>query len=41
MVEKLGARVLAVRCDISQAEEVKAALGETLQAFGGSSLVQY
>jgi NAD(P)-dependent dehydrogenase (short-subunit alcohol dehydrogenase family) len=34
MVEEVGARALAVRCDVSRAEEVKAALDETVEEFG-------
>jgi NAD(P)-dependent dehydrogenase (short-subunit alcohol dehydrogenase family) len=34
MIEKLGGRALAVRCDVSRAEDVKAALDKTLEAFG-------
>jgi len=33
-IEELGARALAVRCDVSRAEEVKAALNKALEAFG-------
>ncbi len=33
LVEKLGARALAVRCDVSQADQVKAALDKTVAAF--------
>jgi NAD(P)-dependent dehydrogenase (short-subunit alcohol dehydrogenase family) len=32
--EELGARALAVRCDVSRAEDVKAALDKALEAFG-------
>lgn len=34
MIGELGGRALAVRCDVSRAEDVKAALDQTLQAFG-------
>src|SRR4051812_25748900 len=34
MIEELGARALAVRCDVSRAEEVEAALDKTLETFG-------
>jgi NAD(P)-dependent dehydrogenase (short-subunit alcohol dehydrogenase family) len=34
MVEELGGRVLAVRCDVTRAEDVKAALDKTIEAFG-------
>jgi len=33
-IEELGARALAVRCDVSRAEDVKAALDKALEAFG-------
>lgn len=33
-IEKLGGRALAVRCDVSRAEEVKAALAKTVEVFG-------
>lgn len=35
MIEELGGRALAVRCDVTPAEEVKAALGQLADAFGG------
>ena len=35
MVEELGARALAVRCDVTRAEDVKAALDKTVETFGG------
>jgi NAD(P)-dependent dehydrogenase (short-subunit alcohol dehydrogenase family) len=35
MVEEAGAQAVAVRCDVTQAEDVQAALDETVQAFGG------
>ncbi len=34
LVEKQGGRVLAVQCDVTQAEDVKAALAKTVEAFG-------
>jgi NAD(P)-dependent dehydrogenase (short-subunit alcohol dehydrogenase family) len=34
MIEELDGRALAVRCDISRVEEVKAALDKTLATFG-------
>ncbi len=34
LVEELGTRALAVRCDVKQTEEVKAALDKTIEAFG-------
>ncbi len=34
MIEESGGRALAVRCDVMQAEEVKAALDELVDAFG-------
>jgi NAD(P)-dependent dehydrogenase (short-subunit alcohol dehydrogenase family) len=34
MVEALGARVLALRCDVTRAEDVQAALAEAVRAFG-------
>src|SRR6186997_3028487 len=34
LIEKLGASALAVRCDVSQADQVKAALDKTIEAFG-------
>jgi NAD(P)-dependent dehydrogenase (short-subunit alcohol dehydrogenase family) len=34
MIEELGAGALAVRCDVSRAEDVEAALDETIEAFG-------
>jgi NAD(P)-dependent dehydrogenase (short-subunit alcohol dehydrogenase family) len=34
MIEELGGRVLAVRCDVTRAEDVKAALDKALEAFG-------
>ena len=33
-IEELGGRALAVRCNVSRAEEVKAALDKTVEAFG-------
>jgi NAD(P)-dependent dehydrogenase (short-subunit alcohol dehydrogenase family) len=34
LIEKQGGRALAVRCDVSRAEDVQRALTETIQAFG-------
>src|SRR3954452_4613078 len=34
MIEQQGARALAVRCDVTQAADVKAALAKTVDAFG-------
>ncbi|WP_225225593.1 SDR family NAD(P)-dependent oxidoreductase [Komarekiella delphini-convector] len=34
MIEDLGGRAIAVRCDVTQAEDVKAALAKTVEAFG-------
>ncbi|MES2919966.1 MAG: SDR family oxidoreductase [Verrucomicrobiota bacterium] len=34
MIGELGGRALAVRCDVSRAEDVKAALDKTLETFG-------
>jgi NADP-dependent 3-hydroxy acid dehydrogenase YdfG len=34
MIEDLGGRALAVRCDVTQSEEVKAALDQGVNAFG-------
>jgi NAD(P)-dependent dehydrogenase (short-subunit alcohol dehydrogenase family) len=34
LVEEAGGRALAIRCDVSRAEEVKAALGKAAEAFG-------
>jgi NAD(P)-dependent dehydrogenase (short-subunit alcohol dehydrogenase family) len=34
LVEKAGRRALAVKCDVSRAEDVKAALDKTVEAFG-------
>jgi NAD(P)-dependent dehydrogenase (short-subunit alcohol dehydrogenase family) len=34
MIEELGGRALAVRCDVTRAEDVKAALDEGVEAFG-------
>lgn len=34
MIETLGAHALAVRCDVSRAEDVKAALARTVEVFG-------
>ena len=34
MIENLGGRALAVRCDVSQGNDVKAALDKTIETFG-------
>ncbi len=34
LIEALGGRALAVRCDVTRAEEVKAALARTVETFG-------
>jgi NAD(P)-dependent dehydrogenase (short-subunit alcohol dehydrogenase family) len=34
MIEGLGGRALAVRCDVTRTEDVKAALDKTVEAFG-------
>ncbi|MBA3915798.1 MAG: SDR family oxidoreductase [Acidobacteriales bacterium] len=34
LIEELGGRALAVRCDVTRIEEVKAALDKTAEAFG-------
>ncbi|WP_156634141.1 SDR family oxidoreductase [Methylobacterium sp. Leaf113] len=34
LIEEAGGRVLAVRCDVSKSEDVKAALERTIQTFG-------
>src|SRR5215212_5354286 len=34
MIEQAGGRALAVRCDVSRAEDVKAALDKTVETFG-------
>ena len=34
MIEELGGRALAVRCDVARAQDVKTALDKTLEAFG-------
>ena len=34
MVEELGGRALAVQCDVTRSEDVKAALGQAVDAFG-------
>jgi NAD(P)-dependent dehydrogenase (short-subunit alcohol dehydrogenase family) len=34
LVEQAGARALAVRCDVSREEDVKAALGKAVETFG-------
>ena len=35
MIEEAGGKVLAVRCDVTRAEDVKAALNRTVETFGG------
>jgi NAD(P)-dependent dehydrogenase (short-subunit alcohol dehydrogenase family) len=35
MIEEAGGKVLAVRCDVTRAEDVKAALNRTAETFGG------
>src|SRR5436305_11370376 len=34
LIEEQGGRALAVRCDVTQAEDVKAALAKTMESFG-------
>jgi NAD(P)-dependent dehydrogenase (short-subunit alcohol dehydrogenase family) len=34
MIERLGGRALAVQCDVTRSEDVKAALKKTVEAFG-------
>src|SRR3954463_7004212 len=34
LIEEQGGRALAFRCDVTQAEEVKAALAKTVETFG-------
>jgi len=34
MIEELGGRAIAVRCDVTRAQDVKAALDKTVEAFG-------
>ena len=34
MIEQAGGRALAVRCDVTRAEDVQAALDKTIEAFG-------
>src|SRR4051794_20800848 len=34
LIEEQGGRALAVRCDVTRGEDVKAALGKTVEAFG-------
>src|SRR5438270_1256002 len=34
LIEEQGARAVAVRCDVTRAEDVKAAMGKTVEAFG-------
>src|SRR4051794_32907708 len=34
LIEEQGGRALAVRCDVTRAEDVKAALARTVQTFG-------
>src|SRR5437763_5301096 len=38
MIEELGGRALAVRCDVTRGEDVKAALEQVVGAFGGVDL---
>ena len=35
MIEELGGRALAIRCDVTRAEDVNAALDTTIETFGG------
>ncbi len=34
LIEKLGGRAIAVKCDVTRTEDVKAALDKTIEAFG-------
>src|SRR2546422_10252942 len=34
MIEQLGGRALAVRCDVTRAEDIRAALNNAIEAFG-------
>jgi NAD(P)-dependent dehydrogenase (short-subunit alcohol dehydrogenase family) len=34
MIEELGGRALALKCDVTRAEDVKSALARTIEAFG-------
>lgn len=34
MIEELGGRAIAVKCDVTRAEDVQAALDKTIEAFG-------
>ena len=34
MIEELGGRAIAVKCNVTQAEDVKAALDKTIETFG-------
>jgi NAD(P)-dependent dehydrogenase (short-subunit alcohol dehydrogenase family) len=34
LIEELGGQAIAVQCDVTQAEDVKAALAKTVEAFG-------
>src|ERR1700716_2244717 len=34
MIEEQGGKAVAVRCDVTRAEDVKAALAKTVEAFG-------
>jgi NAD(P)-dependent dehydrogenase (short-subunit alcohol dehydrogenase family) len=34
MIEQSGGRALAVKCDVSQVEDVRSALNKTIEAFG-------
>ena len=38
MIEQQGGRALAVRCDVTRAKDVKAALDRTVEAFGRLTL---
>jgi NAD(P)-dependent dehydrogenase (short-subunit alcohol dehydrogenase family) len=35
LVEELGGRAIAVRCDVTRSQDVEAALSQTVEAFGG------
>ena len=37
MIEELGGRALAVACDVTRSEDVKAALDQTIETFGRAS----
>jgi NAD(P)-dependent dehydrogenase (short-subunit alcohol dehydrogenase family) len=34
LIEELGGRAIAIRCDVTRAEDVKAALAKTIETFG-------